>query len=535
MNENADAISKTTQSSAKGTGPVQRVGIIGAGIAGLVTAKIFLENGFDVLVFEKEPDLGGVWALSRAYPGLRANTAKETYSLTDYPYPASTSGYPVAEEVRAHLESYADHFGLHPHIKFNNEVVRLAEINGNGKQGFTLTVRSMSDDNKEYNHEFAFVLICSGAFSTPLMPDIPGKEAFRGLVRHSSEWTHPAVADVRRVAVIGGGKSALDCAAWAAREGKTSTLVFRKPHWMVPRYLPGGARSDLRFISRFIEMFINYPVRSWDEKLLHGPGKPFVWLWWAFMSAVVPRVLGMPRHMVPEHKLPVGFESVGQVDDFFDLLNVGRISAIRAGVKGFYEAGIELDDGTQIEADLVIMGTGWQRDMSFLSEELRAQVYKNGRFNLFRRILPPGQQRLAFIGFFPTLTCPLSSEVGAHWAAQYFSGNMTLPSIEEMDRDIDRLENWAKERVPEAKDGVFTGPYIAHYVDHLMRDMGLPTRRTGNFLHEYLGTFLPSRYGTLGQEIKAAREGTRKRRPYLGSLHVLAAIIAIVVIALAAG
>ena len=104
-----------------------------------------------------------------------------------------------------------------------------------------------------------------------------------------------------------------------------------------------------------------------------------------------------------------------------------------------------------------------------------------------------------------------------------------------MDREIDRLENWAKERVPEAEDGVFTGPYIAHYVDHLMRDMGLPTRRTGNFLHEYLGTFLPSRYGTLGQEIKAAREGTRKRRPYLGSLHVLAAIIAIVVIALAAG
>ena len=178
------------------------------------------------------------------------------------------------------------------------------------------------------------------------------------------------------------------------------------------------------------------------------------------------------------------------------------------------------------------MGTGWQRDMSFLSEELRAQVYKNGRFNLFRRILPPGQQRLAFIGFFPTLTCPLSSEVGAHWAAQYFSGNMTLPSIEEMDRDIDRLENWAKERVPEAKDGVFTGPYIAHYVDHLMRDMGLPTRRTGNFLHEYLGTFLPSRYGTLGQEIKAAREGTRKRRPYLGSLYLLVAIIAIGIIVL---
>ena len=181
MNENACAISKNTERGAKGTNPVQRVGIIGAGIAGLVTAKIFLENGFDVLVFEKEPDLGGVWALSRAYPGLRANTAKETYSLTDYPYPASTSGYPVAEEVRAHLESYADHFGLHPHIKFNNEVVRLAEINGNGKQGFTLTVRSTTDDNKEYNHEFAFVLICSGGLFHALDAGYPREGGFQGI------------------------------------------------------------------------------------------------------------------------------------------------------------------------------------------------------------------------------------------------------------------------------------------------------------------------------------------------------------------
>ncbi len=535
MSDNTDVISATTGSRAEGGDQAQRVGIIGAGIAGLVTAKIFLENGFDVQVFEKEPDLGGVWALSRAYPGLRANTAKETYSLTDYPYPASTSGYPVAEEVRAHLESYADNFGLNPHISFNSEVVRLEEIDDGGRQGFSMTVRSTADNRKEDQdkrdtHEFAYVIICSGAFSTPLMLDLPGRETYRGLVRHSSEWTHPAVADVRRVVVIGGGKSALDCAAWAAREGKTSTLVFRKPHWMVPRYLPGGARSDLRFISRFIEMFVNYPMRPWDEKLLHGPGKPLVWLWWSFMSAVVPRVLGMPKHMVPEHKLPVGFESVGQVDDFFDLLNAGAISAIRAGVKGFYETGVELDDGTQIEADLVIMGTGWQRDMSFLSEELRSKVYSNGRFHLYRRILPPGQQRLAFVGFFPTLTCPLSSEVGAHWAAQLFTGNMSLPSTEEMDQAIELLENWARERVPEQEDGVFTGPYIGHYVDELMRDMGMPTMRTSNFLKEYLGSFLPSRYATLGEELKAAREGRLKRRFYLGSLHVLAAVLILLMI-----
>ena len=79
------------------------------------------------------------------------------------------------------------------------------------------------------------------------------------------------------------------------------------------------------------------------------------------------------------------------------------------------------------------------------------------------------------------------------------------------------------------------GPYISHYVDELMRDMDLSTQRTSNFLSEYLGTFLPSRYGTLGEELKAAREGALKRRPYLSSLYLLVAIIVIGIIALVAG
>ena len=65
--------------------------------------------------------------------------------------------------------------------------------------------------------------------------------------------------------------------------------------------------------------------------------------------------------------------------------------------------------------------------------------------------------------------------------------------------------------------------------------MGLPTQRESNFLSEYLGTFLPSRYGTLGQELTAAREGALKQRPYLGNLYLLVAIIAIGIIALVTG
>ncbi len=116
----------------------KRVAIIGTGIAGLATAKTFLNKGFEVVVWEKEPALGGVWKASRTYPGLRANTAKETYAFSDYPYPETVDGYPYAEDVRNYLESYADHFNIRENIRFDSEVIQLAEADA--KPGFDITV-----------------------------------------------------------------------------------------------------------------------------------------------------------------------------------------------------------------------------------------------------------------------------------------------------------------------------------------------------------------------------------------------------------
>jgi len=42
-----------------------RVAVIGAGVAGLVTAKELRQAGHSVDVFEKTPDVGGVWSSTR--------------------------------------------------------------------------------------------------------------------------------------------------------------------------------------------------------------------------------------------------------------------------------------------------------------------------------------------------------------------------------------------------------------------------------------------------------------------------------------
>ncbi len=44
-----------------------KVCIVGAGMSGLVSAKTFLESGFDVTVFESRETLGGVWSPDAQY------------------------------------------------------------------------------------------------------------------------------------------------------------------------------------------------------------------------------------------------------------------------------------------------------------------------------------------------------------------------------------------------------------------------------------------------------------------------------------
>ena len=74
-----------------------RVGIIGAGVAGLATAKVLKQAGHEVTVYDKTPDVGGVWSCTRRYPGLTTQSPKAQYSLSDFPMPRD---YPDRKSTR---------------------------------------------------------------------------------------------------------------------------------------------------------------------------------------------------------------------------------------------------------------------------------------------------------------------------------------------------------------------------------------------------------------------------------------------------
>ena len=59
------------------------VAIVGAGPSGLVAAKVLLDDGFNVTVFERKQTLGGIWNEEMAYFDLHTQQPGGTMEFSD--------------------------------------------------------------------------------------------------------------------------------------------------------------------------------------------------------------------------------------------------------------------------------------------------------------------------------------------------------------------------------------------------------------------------------------------------------------------
>src|SRR5690606_26835423 len=151
-----------------------KIAIIGAGFGGLASAKVLSQFGHEVTLFEKAPDVGGVWSATRRYPGLRTQNNKGTYCYTDFPMPASYPEWPSGAQVQQYLEDYARHFDLNGYIRLNTEVMSAEPT---AHDGWRLTLRN-AQTGETSDHEADTLVVANGIFSEPFIPPYEGREAF---------------------------------------------------------------------------------------------------------------------------------------------------------------------------------------------------------------------------------------------------------------------------------------------------------------------------------------------------------------------
>lgn len=478
---------------------MKHIGIIGAGLSGLATAKAFLEQGYHVTVIEKAKAIGGVWEKSRSYLNVATQTTRDEYAFSDFPMPSHYPLWPSGEQVQRYLEDYATHFNIITRIRFQTTVTQLQFNNGEWR----MEVQDPSG-NTEALH-FHFVAICTGTFHKPHVPAFKGLESFTGKVLHSSAVNDPALLENKSVAVIGFAKSATDIATLAADRSSECHLLYRKAQWKVPRYFGNVLNMRYLLFSRFSEAFFNCPRKTLFQKILHTVGRPMVWAQWRGLELLLKSQFKLKAcGMVPQHKIEDQIScSLGVAPDgFYQKVQEGLIKAQQTEVSHFDGNKLYLQNGKVLTPDLVVCGTGFTQSLPFLEKQYADKIIdSNGTYRLFRNILHPEVPQLGFVGYNSSLFTTLTSEVAANWLVRYVQGELELPTREGIEQDMEYMANWRQRSRPISAEfsGTCVAPFNFMHLDQLMRDMGLRTTATRWAPYEFFKPINPKDYRILLQ------------------------------------
>lgn len=487
---------------------MKTVGIIGGGISGLVTAKTLKEHGFTPIIFEKESEVGGVWATSRHYPGMTTQNTKDSYAFSDYPMPEDYPEWPNGPQMQAYLDGYATHFGIKSAIQFN---MMVENVHQNKDDSWTIkAIQTTGQMQQTIFQHVDKLVICNGIFSEPFMPDYAGKEEFiagGGHICHSSQFKNIESVKDKKVGVVGFAKSACDVTVAVSEVAATTNIIYRRAFWKIPKKFFGKLNYKYVLINRLGESLFSYYKNYGIEKFLHGSGKFLLNSIWTMMAWALKKQLKLDKNgLLPEmHVSELGNSRLSlTTNGFYEKVTDGAITAKKAEITKLCKGGATLNTGEFVELDHLICGTGWRQTISFMEEDVLQKIRdKKGVFRLYRNILPTSVKNLAFVGYNSSLCCQFTSEIAAHWTAQYFKQALHLPSKTMMDARLEDYLKWLYNRTTIAVPayGTCLVPFTFHYADDLMRDMGLSPRRA-NPIIEWLTPFNPARYKGLTKELQ---------------------------------
>ncbi|WP_375492140.1 flavin-containing monooxygenase [uncultured Jatrophihabitans sp.] len=507
-----------------------RIGIVGAGFAGLATAKVLTQAGHDVVVWDRSPDVGGVWSASRRYPGVQTQSPRDQYSLSDFPMPKSYPEWPTGEQVQRYLADYATHFGLDPLLHLQTEVTSVEAIAG----GWRIVTRSHGTDEQET--EVHRLVVANGVFCEPLVPQFPGVEDFAtagGRLCAATQFLDVEDARGKDVVVVGYGKSACDVAVAISDVAASTSVIARQLLWKVPKKVGGVVNFKYLLLTRMGEALFRYRTLRGAEKFLHGPGNRMRRAMLNSVGTASVRQYKLKKlGLVPRGTMEgIVRGAIGLVTDgFFDRVGDGRIAVHRdRTVARMLEKDqrphVELDDGTVLPADLVVCATGFTQGTPFLAPDVTARVLDGrGNFALYRQILPPDVDNLYFAGYNSSFFSPLNAEVAALWIAAHLAGGLDLP-------DAATMRHAAAEQIAFMDDAVAGHhnrgtkiiPFSLHNADEVLADLGrnLPARtRAGHWLnpvtpssYRKLTRAMIEQSSTTAQHAGTDPTDTRKVRP----------------------
>lgn len=435
-----------------------KIAIIGAGPAGLSAGKTAIECGLEPEVFEKDDQIGGLWKPNGSvWENMRTNLSHYTCMFSDAPWDNPSGDFPNQSEVCDYLCRYASQNNLLGHIHFNSEVVKISR----SKEKWKVKWRK---DDIVHKKKFEFVIVCSGIFSEPYVPDIPGLETFTGQKLHSKEYRNPSAFNDKVVAVIGNSFSGTEVSAEISNLAAKTLHCASKAIWILPRYLPvtEGKRCplDLVFYSRAAA------ERSSQKQVEEKNIETFEWF-----KNITKQEENVPELAVTTSPADPSFVAIS--DTYTEQVKEGKIELNRSRVREIKRDTLVFEDGTEATVDAIVFATGYTAALPFFKPSILEKL----EFNPEDRFQPLILDRCTFsphlpnIGFAGMYRGPFFGviELQVRLICYVFSKKIPAPILSEMQEGI---ENERKIRDQDPRPQFPHGDYVI-FADKLAKAAGV--------------------------------------------------------------
>ncbi|MFJ9011757.1 flavin-containing monooxygenase [Streptomyces canus] len=318
--------------------PDRPVYVVGGGPAGLSVAYALRARGIRAVVLEKSEHVGASWR--RHYDRLHLHTTRRLSALPGLPMPRRFGRWVARDDVVRYLEKYAEFHELE--TVTGVEVSRVERTpDGTGWLLHATGGRELTG---------AAVVVATGYNHTPLLPDWPGQDTYKGELLHAGAYRNPEPYAGRDVLVVGVGNTGAEIAVDLVEGGaaRVRLSVRTAPH-IVRRSTAGWAaqytgvlvrRLPVGLVDRLARPMAKLSVPDLSE---HGLPRPDTGLY----------------SRVKEGAIPV--QDVGLID----AIRTGKVEVV-AAVEGFEDGEVLLADGTRVGPDAVIAATGYTRSLEGL-------------------------------------------------------------------------------------------------------------------------------------------------------------------------
>ncbi len=190
--------------------------VVGGGQAGLAAGYFLRRTALSFVILDDGEAPGGAWRHS--WNSLTLFSPAQWSSLPGWPMPAPAGGdYPSRDAVVAYLAAYEVRYALPVRRPVRVEAVR--------RDGDHLRVEAA--DGRMWQGRA--VVSATGTWSSPRIPDLPGRDVFRGWQLHSAQYRRPEDFIGRAVIVVGGGNSGAQILAELSKVARTTWVTEREP------------------------------------------------------------------------------------------------------------------------------------------------------------------------------------------------------------------------------------------------------------------------------------------------------------------